>query len=143
MLDLVAQIPFAPLWAASTRPIELSPIRIGGRGDGSAMANFIRAAQKITNLKIWASVASGVDARVEATANTESDATGIRDAFKGAVGIARLYNKDDQPQMLKFYDGLTASSSGRLIQIQVQEPFDSIDTLLANLPSFPEHVLPH
>ena len=135
VLDLVATLPgTAQFWAASTQPTALLPLGKGldAMKGGDAMSNnLMRAARSVSQLKLWGDLSHGLEMHVQGVTANGDDATALRDAFKAGVGMARLTTKDSQPDMLRLYDGLTGSSDGPIVRIDVNEPFELLDSLLS------------
>jgi hypothetical protein len=99
---------------------------------GDAMANnLMRAARSVSQLKLWGDLSRGLEMHVQGVAANGEDASALRDAFKAGIGIARLTTKDSQPEMLRLYDGLTGSSDGPIVRIDVNEPFELLDSFLS------------
>ena len=134
VLDLVDTLPgTAQFWAASTQPTALLPLGKGldAMKGGDAMSNnLMRAARSVSQLKLWGDLSHGLEMHVQGAAANGEDATALRDAFKAGVGMARLTTKDSQPEMLRLYDGLSGSSDGPIVRIDVNEPFELLDSLL-------------
>jgi hypothetical protein len=137
LLDMVNTLPgTAQFWAVSSQVASLIP---AGRStqegrEGDAMQNnLLHAAHKISSLKLWGDLSKGLELHVRAVALTEADAAALRDVFKAGVGLARLSTKEDQTDMLKLYDGMTGSSDGPIVRIDVNEPFELVDPLLAKV----------
>jgi hypothetical protein len=134
LLDLVATLPgTSHIWAASLRPASLAAP--GGDSDpsGSMTGNMMRAGRRVSQVKMWAGLSQGLDMHVEAVAASPSDAAELRDTFKAAVAMGRLSAQNSEPAMLSLYDGLSGSSEGSIVHIDVKESFEVLDTLLDKL----------
>jgi hypothetical protein len=70
---------------------------------------------------------------VSALAGSESDAAELRDVFRAGTSMGRLSVQDSQPDVLKLYDGLNAVTDGRSVRIDIREPFELLDSVLASL----------
>jgi hypothetical protein len=138
LFDLVATLPgTAQVWAASLSPSTMFPDTFGGREDGSTAANLMRAGRRVTRLRMWGDLSQGLELHAQATAASEPDAEALRDTFKAAIGMARLSTKDSQQDMLRVYDGVSASSTGAELHVDVKEPFDLIEQVIEELPFQP------
>jgi hypothetical protein len=138
LLDLVATLPgTSHIWAASLRPAELAQrgAQPGGASEpsGSMAGNVMRAASRVSQVKMWADLSQGLNMHVEAVAASPNDAVELRDTFKAAVSMGRLGAQNSQPAMLSLYDGLAGSSEGSTVRIDVKEPFDALDAFLDKL----------
>jgi hypothetical protein len=135
LLDLVATLPgTAQIWAASLSPSAMLPQLSDDRGEGSIAANLIHAGRRISRLRLWGDLSQGLEMHAQATAASASDAEALRDAFKAAIGMARLSTKDSQQDMLRLYDGIGASSDGPELHLDVKEPFDLMDQVIEKSP---------
>ena len=137
VLDLAGTLPgTAQFWAASTRPAALIPVGDGGpamKGGEAMQNNLMRAAQSVSQVTLWGDLSHGLEMHVQGVAANEKDATALRDAFQAGVGMARLTMKDKQPEMLKLYDGLIGTTDGPIVRIDVNEPFELLDSFLSKL----------
>jgi hypothetical protein len=137
VLDLAGTLPgTAQFWAVSTQPTALIPLGDDTQGmkGGDAMAhNLMRAARSVSQFKMWGDLSRGLEMHVQAVAGNETDAIALRDAFKAAVGMARFATKDSQPETLKLYDGLIGSADGPIVRIDVNEPFELLDSFLSKM----------
>jgi len=142
LLDLVATLPgTSHVWAASLQPAAFAQpgaqqgAQSGGASEpsGSMTGNLLRAGRRVSQVKMWVDLSQGLDMHVEAVAASANDAAELRDTFRAAVSMGRLSVKDSQPAMLKLYDGLSGSSEGSVVRIEVKEPFEMLDALLGKL----------
>jgi hypothetical protein len=146
LLDLVATLPgTSHVWAASLQPAAFAQqgaqrgaqqgAQRGGASEpsGSMAGNLLRAGRRVSQVKMWADLSQGLDMHVLAVAASANDAAELRDTFQAAVSMGRLSVKDSQPAMLKLYDGLSGSSEGSVVRVDVKEPFEMLDALLEKL----------
>jgi hypothetical protein len=96
-------------------------------------SNLMRAARSVSQVKLWGDLSRGLEMHVQGVAANEADATALRDAFQAGVGMARLTMKDKQPEMLKLYDGLVGTTDGPIVRIDVNEPFELLDSFLSKM----------
>lgn len=61
---------------------------------------------------------------------TDQDAVSLRDTAKGLIGFGRLSVPENQPEMLKLWDGITVEQQGRAIAIRADVPPELIDRLV-------------
>jgi hypothetical protein len=137
LFDLAATLPgTAQVWAVSEQPSLIVPPAGGmeDRLEGSFAGNLVRAGRRVTRLKVWGDLSQGLELHIQAQAANPADAESLRDAAKAAIGMGRLGTRDNQPEMLKLYDGLSSSSDGPIVHIDAREPFELIDTAIEKLP---------
>jgi hypothetical protein len=73
---------------------------------------------------------SGARAEIHANTHTEKDATNIRDAARGLIGLGRLNTPDNQPELLKIWDGIAVDQQGRSLSIRADIPQTLVDKLV-------------
>jgi hypothetical protein len=91
-----------------------------------------------------ADLSAGIRAEIHGTTATEKDATNLRDSVRGLVGLGRLQVPENQPELLRVWDGITADQQGRSIQIRAdiaQDLFNKLIQMLNSSPSGPRHVI--
>jgi hypothetical protein len=91
-----------------------------------------------------ADFSAGMRAEVHGTTRTEKDAVNLRDAVRGMVGLGRLNVPDNQPELLKVWDGITVDQQGRAISIHADVTQDLIDRMVQMLnaaPGLPRQIL--
>ena len=57
----------------------------------------------------------------------------IRDAVRGLVGLGRLNTPDNQPDLLKVWDGISVDQQGRSISLRAEMPQELVDRLVQML----------
>ncbi len=80
-----------------------------------------------------ASFTSGFQATVHGVTATEQDAVSLRDAAKGLIGFGRLSVPQDQPEMLKLWDGITVAQEKRAVTVRADIPQNLVDRLIQML----------
>ena len=80
-----------------------------------------------------ADFSSGMRAEIHANTRAEKDAMNIRDAVRGLVGLGRLNTPDNQPELLKVWDGISVDQQGRTIAIHAEMPQELVDRLVQML----------
>ncbi len=80
-----------------------------------------------------ADFAAGLHAEVHGVTATEKEAANLRDAVRGMVGLGRLNVPEDQPELLKAWDGITVDQQGRSISIHAGIPQNLIDRMVQML----------
>jgi hypothetical protein len=84
-----------------------------------------------------ADLSSGFRAEVHGTTANEKDAMNLRDAVRGMVGLGRLQVPENQPQLLRLWDGIVTEQQGRSITIRADISQDLFDRLVQMLSSGP------
>lgn len=135
LIDLVGTLPgTSQIWAASVRPAALFTQPDGAFGTSGSMAgNLMRAGRRVSQAKMYAYLTQGLEMHIEAVAANPNDAAELRDTFQAAVTMGRTGTQNSQPAMLKFFDGLSGSSEGAVVRIDVREPLELLDPLLEML----------
>ena len=77
-----------------------------------------------------ASFATGLKAQVHGSTATEQDAKNLRDAAKGLIGFGRLSVPENQPELVKLWDGFEVRQKGRSFEILVDAPEDMVNRLM-------------
>jgi hypothetical protein len=142
LLDLVGTLPgTSHLWAASLQPSTL--VQLGDAPWLSAgpsatpsngmSANLARIGRRVSQVTMWGDLSQGLELHISALAGSESDAAELRDVFRAGVSMGRLSTADSQPDLLKLYDGLSGVADGRAVRIDVKEPFELLDSVLASM----------
>ena len=91
-----------------------------------------------------ADFSAGLRAEVHGTTRTEKDAINLRDAVRGMVGLGRLNVPENQPELLRVWDGITVDQQGRSITIHAdiaQDLIDKMVQMLNSAPALPRQIL--
>jgi hypothetical protein len=97
--------------------------------DGNA-ANFGKIFRSLENTHFQADLSRGLNATAQGQCRTEADAKGLGDAVRGLIGFGRLSVPDNQPELLRLWDGLHVDQNQRTITISANIPQDLIDKLV-------------
>jgi hypothetical protein len=86
---------------------------------------------------VWfeGNLSNGLRAEVHGSAATEEDAMHLRDAVRGLVGMGRLSVPEKQPELLRLWDGIVATQTGKAIAIRMDIAADLMEKLVAMLSS--------
>jgi hypothetical protein len=138
LLDLVATLPgTSHIWAVSLHPSAFAApgAQSGGASEpsGNMAGNLMRAGRRLSQVKLWADLSHGLDLHVLAVAASANDGAELSDTFKAAVAMGRAGAANSRPAMLSFYDGISVSSQGPIVRIDVKEPFEMLEALLDTL----------
>jgi hypothetical protein len=80
-----------------------------------------------------ASVTAGFQGAIHVTTATDTDAVNLRDTAKGLVGLGRLSVPQEQPDLLRFWDGITVDQAGRDLTLDINIPGDMVDQMVRML----------
>jgi hypothetical protein len=117
----------AQLWGVSTGLSSFLAEHSPGAGSGIDMSKIL---QGLEDTSFEADLSMGLFARVHGTTATEKDAVSLRDTFRGMVGFGRLKVPENQPELLKVWDGITVDQQGRSLTINVDIAQSLVDKLM-------------
>jgi len=106
--------------------------------------DFSRIFSSLHDYWFQADFSAGLRAEVHGTTGTEKDAMNLRDAVRGLVGLGRLNVPENQPELLKVWDGITVDQQGRSISLHAdiaQDLIDKMVLLLNAIPPGPRQIL--
>jgi hypothetical protein len=110
--------------------------------DGNA-ANFGKIFRSMENTHFQADLSHGLNATAQGQCRTEADAKSLSDAIRGLIGFGRLSVPDNQPELLRLWDGLKVEQNLRTITISANIGQDLIDKLVQFFQSSASEKLPH
>lgn len=93
--------------------------------------DFSRIFRGLEDTWFEADFTAGLQATAHGEARTEQDAVNLRDAAKGLIGLGRLSVPQNEPELLRLWDGITVSQEGRAITIHADIPDNLVDKLVA------------
>ena len=117
----------AQLWGVSTGLSSFLAEHAPGGGSGIDLSKIL---QGLEDTSFEADLSMGLFARIRGTTATEKDAVSLRDTFRGMVGLARLRVPENQPELLKVWDGITVDQQGRSLTINVDIAQSLVDKLM-------------
>ena len=97
--------------------------------EGNA-ANIGRILQSLENTTLALDLRTGVNGYINGGCRTEQDAKNLGDAARGLVGLGRLSVPENQPELLRLWDGIKVDQQQRTVKITVAIPQDLIDKLV-------------
>jgi hypothetical protein len=128
LLATVASIsPQATLWGTSTGFASFLAGNLPRAGNGIDFSSIFKG---IESTWFSASVTSGFEASIHCTTATEKDAMNLRDTAKGLIGLGRLSVPQGQPDLLRFWDGLTVEQAGTEFTLNADIAGDLIDQMV-------------
>lgn len=97
---------------------------------GGNLANAGRILQSLENATATVDLRSGLDGDVRGLCRTDEDAKKLSEALRGMVGLGRLSVPENQPEMLRLFDGIKVEQTQRSVQLNLKIPADLVDRLL-------------
>ncbi len=97
--------------------------------DGNA-ANFGKIFRSLENTHFQADLSHGLNAYAQGQCRTDADAKSLSDAVRGLIGFGRLSVPEDQPELLRLWDGLHVEQDHRTLTITANIPQELIDKLV-------------
>jgi hypothetical protein len=117
----------AQLWGVSTGLSSFLAEHSPGAGSGIDLSKIL---QGLEDTSFEADLSMGLFAKIHGTTATEKDAVSLRDTFRGMIGLGRLKVPDNQPELLKVWDGMTVDQQGRSLTINVDIAQSLVDRLM-------------
>ena len=118
------------IWGASTGFSTFLKKNLPTVGNG---IDFSAIFQNVQRTWFAGSLTSGFNGILHITAANERDAGGLRDTAKGLVGFGRLSVPQNHPELLRFWDGISAESEGRDVTIKLDLEAGLIDQIASIL----------
>jgi hypothetical protein len=135
VLDLARAVPMQfQVWSVSTGGADFLASNLPH--DGNA-ANFGKIFRALQDTHFQADLSRGLNAVAQGNCATEADAKNLGDAARGLIGFGRLSVPDNQPELLRIWDGIRVEQSQRVITITANIPQDLIDKLVQMFESDP------
>jgi hypothetical protein len=122
--------PQAQLWGISTGLAGFLADHAPGVTSGLDFSKIFRG---LEDTSFQADLTTGLRAEVRGTTANEKDAISLRDTVRGIVGFGRLQVPENQPELLRVWDGINAEQQGRAITIHIDIAQDLLDKLIQML----------
>lgn len=131
LIDLVASLPACHAYAVTLNGSALAADlpREGNLG------NFARMASTLGQATLYADLSQGVNLQAEANYPDPAVARQVQDTIRGLLGILRLRTPQDQPDLLRIYDGIHVVAQQGKVSLTANTPFDLVDQVLRALPT--------
>jgi len=126
--------PQAQLWGISTGLAGFLADHTPGVTSGLDLSKIFRG---LDDTSFQVDLGTGLRAEVRGTTANEKDAISLRDMVRGIVGFGRLQVPENQPELLRVWDGINAEQQGRSIAIHIDIAQDLLDKLIQMLGSGP------
>jgi hypothetical protein len=124
--------PQSQLWGVSTGLAGFLADHTPGISSGLDLSKIFRG---LEDTAFQADLSAGLRAEVKGTTANEKDAISLRDTVRGIVGFGRLQVPENQPELLRVWDGIIAEQQGRAITIHIDIAQDLLDKLIQMLGS--------
>jgi hypothetical protein len=95
--------------------------------------NVGRILRSLENTTAAADFHAGINGYLKGICRTEQDAKNLGDTARGLVGLGRLSVPENQPEMLRLWDGIKVDQRERTIDITVQIPQELADKMADKL----------
>jgi hypothetical protein len=119
------------LWVTALGPFSGFSLPLSKNDNLTLPAPVLASTASVT---AFADLRAAVDISATAASFTEQDAKRLHDCARGFIGLGRLSVPDNQPDMLRFFDGIQVEQQQRLVSLRVQVPLDLLDRLIRTLP---------
>ncbi|MDQ6707463.1 MAG: hypothetical protein M3Z85_15985 [Acidobacteriota bacterium] len=93
-------------------------------------ANFSKIFRSLENTMFEADLRNGLDAIAQGNCQIAKDAKDLGDAARGLVGFGRLSVPENQPELLKLWDGIHVDQKDKNITIAAKISQDLLDRLV-------------
>ncbi len=94
------------------------------------LGNIMQALRSVDSATLGMNLSHGIDAVAVVNCNTERDAKFIHDLVRGLVGFGRLNTPDNQPDLLKLYDGIQVTQQQAQTKATADVPQELADRFL-------------
>ena len=120
--------PGAQLWGVSTGVAGFLADYLPRANNG---VNFSRIFRGLEDTWFEADFTAGLRASVHGRTQTDQDAVNLRDAAKGLIGLGRLSVPENQPELLRLWDGISVTQDGHNLLVNANIPENLMDKLAA------------
>ena len=128
LLARARQIPSEnQVWSVSNGFENLLTMTIPQEGNA---ANAGRILRSLENTTAAADFRTGVNGYINGLCRSDQDAKNLGDAARGLVGLGRLSVPENQPELLKLWDGIKVDQQQRTVKITFAIPQDLVDKLI-------------
>jgi hypothetical protein len=119
--------PSSQVWGVSASFAGFPANHMPSTGTGIDFSKIFRG---LRNIWFQADFSSGLKGEVHGSTATDQDAANLRDTAKGLIGFGRLSVPENQPDMLKVWDGIAVEQDGRSVAIRADIPTGLLDRLI-------------
>jgi hypothetical protein len=126
--DLLRSLPAADqVYAALTGGVENLNLPLPSGGN---LGNILQALRSVQSATLGMNLSNGIDAIAVVNCNSERDAKFVHDLVRGLVGFGRLNTPDNQPDLLKLYDGIQVTQQQAQTKVTADVPQQLADKFL-------------
>lgn len=129
--------PKVPFWGVSTGFAGFladNMPRAGGGANGGGI-DFSKIFHGVEDTSFQADFGAGVKGEIRGTTSSEPDAVSLRDTAKGLIGFGRLSVPENQPELLKLWDGFSVEQVGKSVSIKADIAQNLVDRMVQMLNS--------
>ena len=119
--------PRDPFWGVSTGFAGFLADNMPHAASGIDFSKIFRG---LEDTYFEATFTTGFKALVHGATAADQDAINLRDTAKGLIGFGRLSVPENQPEMLRLWDGFEVVQQGRTVEIRVDIPQNLADRLI-------------
>jgi hypothetical protein len=98
--------------------------------EGGNFASVSRLFRSVDKASGTADLRTAVAGNIIAECRSEQDAKTLGDAARGMVGLGRLSVPENQPEMLRLFDGIKVEQKQQSVLLNIHIPADLIDKLI-------------
>jgi hypothetical protein len=103
----------------------------------SKSVDFGRVFRSLQNAVFEADLRNGLKAMAEGYCGSAQDAKSLSDAARGMVGMGRLNTPENQPELLRLWDGIKVEQSDKKVTLTADIAQDLIDQLMKLMQASP------
>jgi hypothetical protein len=115
------------MWAVSAGGL---PVPRMGAAEGSRLGDIAGMLRGIQAVVLGVDFSNGLHLTARLDCRTKDDARHVHDALRGAIGMARLSTPDNQPELLRVYDGIQVAQGNSRVEVNGDLPADQVDRFL-------------
>ena len=128
LLARARQIPSEnQIWSVSNGFENLLTMTIPQEGNAANVGRILRS---LENTTAAADFRTGVNGYINGLCRSDQDAKNLGDAARGLVGLGRLSVPENQPELLKLWDGIKVDQQQRTVKITIAIAEDLVDKLI-------------
>ncbi len=124
--QLAAVARSAQFWAVFSGSVIKLPF-----ADDSNLGNLNQIVRSIDNGRFAADLSNGLEFQASGVCNNDAGARQIHDTLRGLIGLGRLSTPENQPELLRVYDGINVKQEGRAVNIAANIPPGVVDKFVS------------
>ncbi len=118
------------VWLAGGLPLPSASGAARGGAAGAILQNAEKLFGSLGRATLWTDLQTGLKLEAAGECAAEPDAKKLHDALRGLIGFARLQTRDDQRDMLAFYDAFEVTVAGPRVRIKAEIAPELLDKFL-------------